>query len=174
MEKINSWRVPGYMSTMLPVLTWSLSNDLNNKIFLTDSIKRVLCSSLFGKMAAAPSSSSASFSGSYVSANTDLRRVAKRFTNGSVRPKKKNKPLLSTRIHYELEHSWASCKNDKYHWNFKGMYEIFEGNHEQPFNLNNLAESFRVTHYDFLLVINENLNRIAFRLVSFFPPASSQ
>lgn len=67
------------------VFTWSFSSDRNNRIFLTDSIRRDRCSSLLGNMATAPSSSSGSFSGSYVSANTDLRRVANRLTSGSVR-----------------------------------------------------------------------------------------
>lgn len=46
------------------LLTCSLSSDLNRRIFLTESIRRDRCSSLFGNMATAPSSSSGSFSGS--------------------------------------------------------------------------------------------------------------
>lgn len=96
-------------------LTWSLSRDLNNKIFLTDSIKRVLCSSLFGKMAAAPSSSSASFSGSYVSANTDLRRVAKRLTNGSVDGEKHIQMYLCGYTKWKMryvKHHYANAKSN--------------------------------------------------------------
>lgn len=62
--------------------TCSGSSARNNKMFFTESLSRVRCSSVFGKMTMLFSSSSSS-SGSYCSANTDFRRPAKRFTIGS-------------------------------------------------------------------------------------------
>ena len=102
-------------------LTCSLSNDLNNRIFLTDSTKRDLCSSLFGKMAAAPSSSSGSFSGSYVSANTDLRLVAKRLTSGSEREGyniRKRKKILEREEKSEWQGSQTTSKKTQHSFHY--------------------------------------------------------
>lgn len=77
--------------------TCSLSSALKSKIFFTESQRRDRCSSVFGNIALAPSSSSASFSGSYVSAKTDFRLIANRFTIGSERK------MFDT-------HSKAGCK----------------------------------------------------------------